>query len=129
MLINANNFDISNNSELLGENIIVQGIIDAFFIEENENGEKHFVLVDFKTNWLNENNLDREIHRLKELYKRQMLTYEKALKHSNYADQIYIGERNKSCFKMDSSQYFDTGMEPEIEKIIYHIGTNICIKY
>ena len=129
MLINANNFGISNNSELLEENIIVQGIIDAFFIEEDENGEKHFVLVDFKTNWLNGNNLDREIHRLKELYKRQMLTYEKALKHSNYADQIYIGERNKSCFKMDSSQYFDTGMEPEIEKIIYHIGTNICIKY
>lgn len=129
MLTNANNFGISSHSELLEENIIVQGIIDAFFIEENENGETRFVLVDFKTNWINEKKLDSELKRLKELYRRQMLTYEKALRYSNYSDQIYTRGCNEACDKNGSVHYSDMGMEPEIEKIIYHIGTNICIKY
>ena len=130
-IFNSNNLKDSYDSDkkLLEENIIVQGIIDAFFIEENENGEIRFVLVDFKTNWVDENKLDSEINRLKELYRKQMLTYEKALRYSNYSDQIYTRGCNEACDKTGSVHYSDMGMEPEIEKIIYHIGTNICIKY
>ena len=87
----------------------MQGIIDAFFIEENENGDKRFVLVDFKTNRIDKTNIDSEILRLKDLYKMQMLTYEKAIKYSNFLT--------------------NSEDAPEIEKIIYHIGTNLCIKY
>lgn len=110
-IFNSNNAeDIYDLEEkLLEENIIVQGIIDAFFIEENKNGEKNFVLVDFKTNRIDKMNIDSEALKLKELYNRQMLTYEKALKHSD--------------FMADSENSF------KIEKIIYHIGTNLCIKY
>lgn len=104
-LENSYDFD----KKLLEENIIVQGIIDAFFIEENENGDKRFVLVDFKTNRIDKTNIDSEILRLKDLYKMQMLTYEKAIKYSNFLT--------------------NSEDAPEIEKIIYHIGTNLCIKY
>lgn len=130
-IFNSNNLRDSYDSDkkLLEENMIVQGIIDAFFIEENENGETRFVLVDFKTNWINEKKLDSELKRLKELYRRQMLTYEKALRYSNYSERIYTRGRNEACDKNGSVHYSDMGMEPEIEKIIYHIGTNICIKY
>lgn len=130
-IFNSNNLRDSYDSDkkLLEENMIVQGIIDAFFIEENENGETRFVLVDFKTNWVDENNLDSEINRLKKLYRKQMLTYEKALRYSNYSERIYTRGCNEACDKNGSVHYSDMGMEPEIEKIIYHIGTNICIKY
>lgn len=130
-IFNSNNLKDSYDSDkkLLEENIIVQGIIDAFFIEENENGEIRFVLVDFKTNWVDENKLDSELKRLKELYRRQMSTYEKALKYSEYSDRLHFGDCNESNDKKYTTNNCDNGMEPEIEKIIYHIGTNICIKY
>lgn len=102
-----------DKAELPEENVIVQGIIDAFFIEENEAGEKYFVLVDFKTNRIDERHRESELERLKELYRGQMLTYEKALKYSNF-----LGEGGGQ-----------PGAEPKIEKIIYHMGTNLCIKY
>lgn len=102
-----------DKAELPEENVIVQGIIDAFFIEENEAGEKYFVLVDFKTNRIDKRHRESELERLKELYRGQMLTYEKALKYSNF-----LGEGGGP-----------PGAEPKIEKIIYHIGTNLCIKY
>lgn len=110
-IFNSNNLGNSYDfdKKLLGENIIVQGIIDAFFIEEDENGETRFVLVDFKTNRIDKTNIDSETLRIKELYKMQMLTYEKAIKYSNFLT------------KSENA--------PEIEKIIYHIGTNLCIKY
>lgn len=102
-----------DKSELPEENVIVQGIIDAFFIEENADGEKYFVLVDFKTNRIDERYRENELERLKELYRTQMQTYEKALKYSNL-----LGEGSVQA-----------GAEPKVEKIIYHIGTNLCIKY
>ena len=102
-----------DKAELPEENVIVQGIIDAFFIEENEAGEKYFVLVDFKTNRIDKRHRESELERLKELYRGQMLTYEKALKYSNF-----LGEGRGR-----------PGAEPKIKKIIYHIGTNLCIKY
>lgn len=110
-IFNSNNLGNSYyfNEKLLEENIIVQGIIDAFFIEEDENGETRFVLVDFKTNRIDKTNIDSEALRLKELYKMQMLTYEKAINYSNFLN--------------------NSEDAPEIEKIIYHIGTNLCIKY
>lgn len=107
-IFNSNN-SYASDEKLLEENIIVQGIIDAFFIEEDETGEKRFVLVDFKTNRIDKMKIESEILRLKELYNSQMLTYEKAIKHSNFFE--------------------NSEDEPRIEKIIYHIGENLCIKY
>lgn len=89
------------------DDLMLQGIIDAFFIEEDEKGEKYFVLVDFKTNRIDVNIIDREIERIKKTYEKQMLIYEKALENS---------------YLISTEEHI-----PVKERIIYLIGTKICI--
>lgn len=57
------------------EQVMVQGIIDCFFEEDGK-----LVLIDYKTNYINEwNNLEEEIERVKGTYQTQMDIYKKAL--------------------------------------------------
>ncbi|MBR2744007.1 MAG: helicase-exonuclease AddAB subunit AddA [Clostridia bacterium] len=60
-----------NNSE---DNVLVQGIIDLYYI--NENGE--IILVDYKTDWVNEG----DEQGLVEKYRKQLDIYERALTQS-----------------------------------------------
>lgn len=91
------------------ESLILQGIMDAFFIEEDEKGEKYFVLVDFKTNRVDTDKIDSEIERIKNTYEKQMITYSKAL---------------ESSYLLTKDEYM-----PVREKVIYLIGAKICIDF
>ncbi|MDD6708261.1 MAG: helicase-exonuclease AddAB subunit AddA [Eubacterium pyruvativorans] len=58
-----------------GEDTIVQGIIDCYFEEADG-----FVLLDYKTNWIDRKKpLEEEENRLRETYRTQVETYRKAL--------------------------------------------------
>lgn len=64
------------------KNIIIQGIIDAFLIEKGEDGNEYIVLIDYKTDKINDENIaDKE--RLKDYlvknYKVQLQIYAKIL--------------------------------------------------
>ena len=54
-----------------GHDIIVQGIIDCYFEEEDENGKKYLILVDYKTNYRTEG--------IEDVYREQMELYKEAL--------------------------------------------------
>ena len=84
--------------------IIVQGIIDCFYIEKNEDGKDEIVLVDYKTDKILSKNIDRErlISELKENYTIQLNLYKKALEEM-------------------------TGMTVK-KKIIYSFALNECIE-
>ena len=60
-----------------GEEIMVQGIVDCFF---EENGK--LVLLDYKTNKVDNNKVEEEKKRLRETYSRQMRIYKEALEAS-----------------------------------------------
>ncbi|MCQ2551435.1 MAG: helicase-exonuclease AddAB subunit AddA [Clostridia bacterium] len=62
-------FTVKTNMD--GEEVLVQGIIDAFFIEEDE-----IVLLDYKTNFVES---EEDVERIKETYKVQMDMYRAAL--------------------------------------------------
>ena len=89
------------------EELLLQGVIDAFFIEEDENGEKYFVLVDFKTNWIDMKKKDREVERIKRTYEKQMTAYGKAL---------------ESSYLISGEEHIQVK-----EKIIYLVTGKICI--
>ena len=78
--INAN--EIYNNK--LNENILVQGIIDLYFIDK----DNKLVLVDYKTDYV-ENNNEKE---LIDKYKKQLDLYEKALQEAlkRKVDEKYL---------------------------------------
>ena len=68
-LHNLKNSDMNNNgmqkkTEIIDnfdeENIIIQGIIDAFYVKKDEKGNEYIVLVDYKTDEINTKNLDYE---------------------------------------------------------------------
>lgn len=64
--------------EMEGETVIVQGIIDCYF-EEGDG----FVLLDYKTNWIDENkDFDQEAKRLRRTYRGQIEIYRQALEAS-----------------------------------------------
>lgn len=56
-----------------GETILIQGIIDAFFIERGEDGTTHAVVVDYKTDHV------RKAQELVDLYQKQLDLYAQAL--------------------------------------------------
>lgn len=61
--------------DLEGEEIIVQGIIDCYFEEEDG-----YVLLDYKSNWIDPSKpFEAEEQRLRENYRRQIDIYKKAL--------------------------------------------------
>jgi len=61
--------------ELEGEQIITQGIIDCYFEEEDG-----FVLLDYKTNWIDQSKpFEEEAARLRAAYAKQMDIYQTAL--------------------------------------------------
>ena len=63
------------------ENIVIQGIIDAFFIEKDENNNEYIVIVDYKTDALSKKNINKDELReeLKTNYKVQLDIYAKAI--------------------------------------------------
>lgn len=61
------------------ERVIVQGVIDAFFEETNLNGEKYFVVVDFKTNKIRGDKIEEDKCRIASKYEKQMQVYKRAL--------------------------------------------------
>ena len=72
------------NEETLDEEILVQGIIDLYYIDKNDK----LVLVDYKTDYVTEENKDELIQR----YKGQLEIYAKALEESlkRKVDKQYI---------------------------------------
>ncbi len=75
---------------LVGEGagqVLVQGIIDCYFEEQNAAGEKEYVLIDYKTNYvgaeelssLDENGRSQGLMRMKNMYSKQVEIYRKAL--------------------------------------------------
>lgn len=70
-----------------GRQIMVQGIIDCYFEEINQAGEKEYVLVDYKTNYIGEDELAEEdedgrsagLERMRRTYKKQIEVYRQAL--------------------------------------------------
>ena len=65
-------FTLSMNHK--GEDILVQGIIDCYFTEGED-----IVLLDYKSNKINEDHMDEEINRIKALYLKQIKIYKEAL--------------------------------------------------
>lgn len=73
MLERERAFDLQ--MEMEGETIIVQGIIDCYFEEEDG-----LVLLDYKTNWIDEKKgFEEEAERLRRTYSGQIEIYRKAL--------------------------------------------------
>ena len=79
--IKEKQLDLKN--EILDEkNIIIQGIIDAFYIKKDTNGNDYIALVDYKTDAMSRQSVDKEEIKktLKERYKLQIDIYADALK-------------------------------------------------
>lgn len=60
--------------ELDGTQVMVQGIIDCYFEEED-----HLVLIDYKNSYINPKNKEAAIKRLKDTYQEQIRIYKDAL--------------------------------------------------
>ena len=69
---------------LSDESIVVQGIIDAFFVEKDDNGNEYIVLVDYKTDALSKDKIKKDMLRdqLVDNYKVQLDIYAKAIERS-----------------------------------------------
>lgn len=68
--------------DMMGEEVLVQGIIDCYFFEENpeEEGEYRTILLDYKSNWIDRNlPLEDEENRLRHEYSKQLEIYKTAL--------------------------------------------------
>ena len=76
----------------LAENVLIQGIIDCCFRDDSG-----IVVVDYKTDWVDRKNRDRELARLREEYRRQLELYSEVIERS-------LGERPESVvlFLLDS---------------------------
>ncbi len=59
------------------EDTLIQGIIDCYFIEDDE-----IVLLDYKSNYMDMNNLESEKKRIFDMYETQLKLYRKALEES-----------------------------------------------
>lgn len=66
-----------NQNPYKDEDIIIQGIIDAFFIEENDKGEKEIIVVDYKTDSISNGKITKK--ELIDKYKIQLDIYSNAL--------------------------------------------------
>ena len=78
--------EISDISDIVlnDENIVVQGIIDAFFVEKDDNENEYIVLVDYKTDALSKDKIKKDMLRdqLVDNYKVQLDIYAKAIERS-----------------------------------------------
>ncbi len=79
--------------ELDGEEVIVQGIIDCYF-RENDN----YVLIDYKTNYISDIGDGKELEQIKFLYGEQMRIYQEAIEVSK---GIKVKERYLYLFGAD----------------------------
>ena len=82
-LVDVNEKQLDLKKEVLDEkNIIIQGIIDAFYIKKDANGKDYIVLVDYKTDEMSRQNVDKsEIKKtLADRYKLQLDIYADALR-------------------------------------------------
>ena len=88
-----NKEELSLNDKRFDENnIVIQGIIDAFYIKEDKDG-KYIVLVDYKTDGIKSNISDAKLEaKLKDDYTIQLDIYAKALENITglKVKQIYI---------------------------------------
>lgn len=76
--------------EQINENILVQGVIDLYYIDENDN----IILVDYKTDFVKNNEQE-----LVERYKKQLAIYKRALEsalnkkvYKTYIYSVYLGK-------------------------------------
>ena len=68
--------------DMMGEEVLVQGIIDCYFFEEKpeKEGEYQIILLDYKSNWIDRRlPLEDEENRLRREYSRQLEIYKTAL--------------------------------------------------
>ena len=82
-LIDINEKQLDLKKEILDEkNIIIQGIIDAFYIKKDESGKDYIVLVDYKTDAMSRENVNKsEVkNTLISHYKLQLDIYADALR-------------------------------------------------
>ena len=82
-LVDTNDKQLGLKKEILDEkNIIIQGIIDAFYLKKDENGKDYIVLVDYKTDAMSKESVDKPklIKTLADRYKLQLDIYADALK-------------------------------------------------
>lgn len=81
-------------TEMDGNIVMVQGIIDCFFEEEDS-----IVLIDYKTNWLDSSKIEEEEQRLRQEYKKQLETYKSALEKSTgkRVKEAYICHLESGC--------------------------------
>lgn len=82
-LIDINEKQLDLKKEILDEkNIIIQGIIDAFYIKKDESGKDYIVLVDYKTDAMSNQSVDKLklVKTLADRYKLQLDIYADELK-------------------------------------------------
>lgn len=72
--------------EIEGEEVIVQGIIDCYF-RENDN----YILIDYKTNYISDIGDAAELERIKTLYQKQLRIYREAI-------EVSKGIKVKECY-------------------------------
>lgn len=65
---------VLRNSTALGQEVLAQGTIDCYFIEDDK-----VVLIDYKTNTVDRENLEAESKRLADKYRTQLALYKEAL--------------------------------------------------
>lgn len=80
--VSANKDDLILKNEYDEENIIIQGIIDAFYTKTDDKGDEYIVLVDYKTDEINTQNLDVEKFSkvIADRHRLQLDVYSKVLK-------------------------------------------------
>lgn len=81
-IVDVDDKKLDLKKEILDEkNIIIQGIIDAFYIKKDENGNDYIVIVDYKTDAMSRQDVDKsEIKKkLMDNYKLQLDIYADAL--------------------------------------------------
>lgn len=87
--------------EILNDkNVIIQGIIDAFYVKKDKDGNEYIVLVDYKTDSLSKKEINRELTRkvLTENYKIQLDIYADAIKEITGMD---VKEKYLYSFALD----------------------------
>jgi len=62
-----------------GEDVLVQGIIDCYFVEEEEGGGRRTVLLDYKSNYFDLKDPEGEEKRIRKAYSGQIALYRRAL--------------------------------------------------
>lgn len=82
-IVDVNEKKLDIKKEILDEkNIIIQGIIDAFYIKKDESGNDYIVLIDYKTDAMSRKDVDKdEVKKiLADRYKLQLDIYADALR-------------------------------------------------